>query len=392
MYLGIELLKYMGSKRWMLDNGLGEIIDSRISQYDRFVDLFCGSSSVSWYVASTHKTPVLANDLQEFCRILASSVLCRTGCLGTSWITSWINRANDITSIHPLYYRANSIQQNCEDLNIYKLTTEARNICLSAKTPITLAYGGYYFSPLQSIYLDSLRIALPVRNPYKVVALASLIQAASVCAASPGHTAQPFRPTPTAEPHLRKAWSQKVFERVRYFAEKLSKIETKTSGFALKGDANTIAKDLNSSDLVFIDPPYSALHYSRFYHVLETLANGQMVSVSGAGRYPPHEFRPRSSYSLQNSSRNSLEQLLETLGQRNTGIIITFPAGKASNGLSGEKVLKIANEWFSIKHKIIKGRFSTLGGNTQNRSARMQSEELIISLYPKNLPKYRLEC
>ncbi|MCB9133375.1 MAG: DNA adenine methylase [Anaerolineales bacterium] len=33
-----------------------------------------------------------------------------------------------------------------------------------------------------------------------------------------------------------------------------------------------IAATLNNNDLVFVDPPYSSVQYSRFYHVLETVA------------------------------------------------------------------------------------------------------------------------
>ncbi len=46
-------------------------------------------------------------------------------------------------------------------------------------------------------------------------------------------------------------------------------MHAKTKGETIVGDALQIAKTLNRSDLVFVDPPYSAVQYSRFYHVLE---------------------------------------------------------------------------------------------------------------------------
>ena len=376
-------MKYMGSKRWMLHNGLGDIIRSRVSQHERFVDLFCGSAAVSWHVASNHAIPVLANDLQEFCRVLAASVVCRTSTLGHHWIDNWIDRATSSAQDHPLFLAASNLQHSSERTTIAEFTAAARALCATAKTPTTAAYGGHYFSPLQAIYLDSLRCSIPPRRPHRMAALAALVQTASACAASPGHTAQPFGPTPTAEPFLRHSWSLDIVQRVRHHAKSLSIIGSKTEGVALTCDANAIAHDLTDADLVFIDPPYSSVHYSRFYHVLETIAVGNSVQVSGTGRYPLRALRPRSRYSLATEAELALHQLLEIIGKRRAGVIVTFPAGSASNGLSGARVIDIARNWFTVDYVKVKSRFSTLGGNTRNRSARVRSEELLLSLDPR---------
>ena len=373
----------MGSKRWMLHNGLADMIHSRVSQHDRFVDLFCGSAAVSWHVASNHAIPVLASDLQEFCRVLAASVVCRTATLGHHWIDNWIGRATSSAQDHPLFLPASDLQHSSERTTIAQFTAAARALCATAESPITAAYGGHYFSPLQAIHLDSLRNSLTPRRPHRMAALAALVQTASACAASPGHTAQPFGPTPAAEPYLRHSWSLNVVQRVRHHAELLSTIGSKKEGVALTRDANDIAHDLTDADLVFIDPPYSSVHYSRFYHVLETIAVGNNVQVSGTGRYPPRELRPRSRYSLPSEAGLALHQLLETIGKRRARVIITFPAGSASNGLSGTRVIDIARNWFTVDYVKVKSRFSTLGGNTRNRSARVRSEELLLSLDPK---------
>ena len=373
----------MGSKRWMLHNGLADVIQSRVSQHERFVDLFSGSAAVFWHVATNHAIPVQASDLQEFCRVLAASVVCRTATLGHYWIDSWIGRATSSAQDHPLFEPASNLQLFSERMTIVEFTAAARALCATAETPTTAAYGGHYFSPLQAIYLDSLRSSLPARRPHRMAALAALVQTASVCAASPGHTAQPFGPTPSAEPYLRHSWLKNVVQRVRHHAELLSTIGSKKEGVALTCDANSIAHELTDGDLVFIDTPYSSVHYSRFYHVLETIAVGNNVQVSGTGRYPPHELRPRSRYSLPSEAGLALHQLLETIGKCRAGVIITFPAGSASNGLSGARVIDIARNWFTVEYIKVKSRFSTLGGNTRNRSARVRSEELLLSLDPK---------
>lgn len=377
-------MKYMGSKRWMLFNGLEELISSRIHQHERFVDLFCGSSAVSNHVALNHDVPVLANDLQKFCRVLAEAVVCRTELLGRHWINSWINRATDLAHNHPLFEVAQKAQHCSEQLDIICLTSNAREICNMGETPITSAYGGYYFSPLQAIYFDCLRSALPSKHLHQMAALAALVRTASACVASPGHTAQPFRATTTSEPHIRRAWKKDVFQLVRNYALRLSKIASLKKGEASVCDANTLANDLNEGDLVFIDPPYSSVHYSRFYHVLETIVLGTYVPVTGIGRYPPSDLRPRSRYSLSSKARLAMYQLLETIAECNSSVIITFPEGEASNGLKGQDIVDIASNWFTIEcKKTVTSKFSTLGGNYRNRSARVISKELLLSLDPK---------
>ena len=77
-------MKYMGSKRWMLKNGLGDILRREAEPASRVVDLFCGGSSVSWFVATELKKPVIACDLQQYATTLASAVVKRKPSLPTS--------------------------------------------------------------------------------------------------------------------------------------------------------------------------------------------------------------------------------------------------------------------------------------------------------------------
>lgn len=64
----------MGSKRTMLQNGLGELLGHEVSNALRFVDLFAGSGSVAIHVAQKFPIPVLAFDLQSYSAVLAVAV------------------------------------------------------------------------------------------------------------------------------------------------------------------------------------------------------------------------------------------------------------------------------------------------------------------------------
>lgn len=53
-------------------------------------------------------------------------------------------------------------------------------------------------------------------------------------------------------------------------------------------DANELAHNLNC-DVVYIDPPYNSRQYSRFYHVLETIAQNDTPELTGTALKRPSE-------------------------------------------------------------------------------------------------------
>lgn len=373
-------MKYMGSKRSMLLNGLGEAIEQAVPGHTRFVDLFAGSGSVAWHVARNYPVPVLAADLQQFSVALAEGVLLRTEMESPSVAESWISDAQERVDREDRAGEAKRIQSLIGGEPIEIVAKLARALCADSAGVIQRAYGGYYYSPLQALWLDSLRAALPADASAKAICKASLIWAASSCAASPGHTAQPFKPNETAGRYLAESWQKSVPMFVNSAFGRINCVTAMSIGSAVQQDANSLAAELREGDLAFLDPPYSSVHYSRFYHVLETLVHNEHVEVSGSGRYPPADMRPKSRYSVLTSSMQALEEVLAALSQVGVNAIVTFPAGAASNGLSGDHVREISERYYRIKSAKVSGRFSTLGGNSRNRNARAASEELILFL------------
>jgi adenine-specific DNA-methyltransferase len=268
--LGIYVdMKYMGSKRWMLKNGLGDLIAREVCGATRFVDLFAGSSAVGAHVAMKYEVRVVAYDLQTFSVILAQSVLGRTEKLDADVLwQSWYGRARDLR--RPLRPPSARVVTRAS-------VKTHREWCSTQAWPVTKAYGGHYFCALQAVWLDALRQTLPENEPEKTVALAALVHAASKCAAAPGHTAQPFQPTKTAKRFLQEAWQKDIVGHCKRALAELSQQHAKVVGDSSVADANEAAKSITEGDLVFIDPPYSGVHYSRFYHLLETLTRGIAV-------------------------------------------------------------------------------------------------------------------
>jgi adenine-specific DNA-methyltransferase len=378
-------MKYMGSKRTMLDNGLGDVLDRELRSANRFVDLFSGSGTVSIYVAQKKRIPVHAIDIQSYGAVLVRAVVNRDRRFRwrSPW-DAWLKRAK----AERAKYRAPDWAEITQ-----KIIRNIRLRCEKARTPIMKAYGGHYFSPNQAAWLDALRATMPKREPGRSIALASLIRAASQCAAAPGHTAQPFQPTQRAKKFLREAWSRDVVAKTKHAFAFLADAYAQRRGSVAVDDANRAAKKLKRTDIAFIDPPYSGVHYSRFYHVLETIARGNCGEVDGVGRYPPFEERPWSRYSVATEARKALDELFKIVSNRAARTIVTFPVHRCSNGLSGRIVRNLAKKYFEIAEQKVKSRLSSLGGAGKNghgaasRAARMRAKELILVLTPRSANK-----
>jgi adenine-specific DNA-methyltransferase len=377
-------MKFMGSKRAMLQNGLGDLLRREARKYDRIIDLFCGSGSVAWFAAQAFDKPVHAFDLQTFSIVLASSVLERTKCgqYGDA-ASDWLDAVVETRARFTQWAEADRLDRR--RLSTTSWSSQAKAICAQPdeRCIVWSSYGGYYFSPTQALTFDAMLHALPKNRVAANLCRAIAVIAASQCAASPGHTAQPFKANHTAGPFLREAWMRCPIAYARKALSALGPIIARKKGKASVSDAVEVARTLQDTDLVFVDPPYSGVHYSRFYHVLETIARGTCGPVSGIGRYPPPSERPTSSFSRKGEAEAALEMLLTRLSNSGCTVILTFPAKMCSNGLSGELVLEHARRSFKVIQKTVKTRFSTLGGNNSHRDARQLTSEMILLLRPK---------
>ncbi len=336
-------------------------------------------------MAQNYNVQVIAADLQLYSTSLASAVISRTSAmLDAEWIEGWFELASSRLDTEDRFRDAIELQSQLQELPVDFIVKAARSLCASAEElPISLSYGGYYLSPWQSMWLDALRQALPADEVIKSIALASLIQTTSRVSASPGHTTQPFKANDTAGRFLLEAWRRDVVVLVKSSAIDIGSKYAQKKGEAICGDTLKVAELAQPGDLAFLDPPYSGVHYSRFYHVLETVARGFAGGAEGTGRYPPPSERPNSDFSITSKAGRAFDMLLQTLADRGASAIVTFPAGAASNGLSGEAVRDIAEQHFQIDLEKVSSRFSTLGGNTKNRTARHDTHELILRLSPR---------
>ena len=386
--MGTEHLKYMGSKRSLLENGLGKIILSECENKKRFIDLFSGTGSVATYVAKSTALEVVAVDLQVYSALMSDAVLSRTSPYNTQNIyTTWLPKISKKLRNSKLWQQIKELEAQAIKDTHYVFKT--RKLCnqKSFIGPVWNAYGGYYFSALQAITFDYMLKNLPEDDEMKKICHAAIISAASQCAAAPGHTAQPFNPEGNGLKYILEAWKKDPIEYFKLGVEKIAKEYALVPGCGLSSDAETYTEFITNEDVVFLDPPYSGVQYSRFYHVLETIARNKQYEVSGVGRYPSITERPQSEFSNVGSSKLALERLLKKLAATGATLIFTFPEKECSNGLSGDFIVDTAKEWFEIQTITSNSKFSTMGGNNIHRDARMHYDELVLIMTNKNRKK-----
>ncbi len=389
-------MKYMGNKGRMLPV-LGQILSLHSKNSSSIADAFCGSAAVSWYLAEAINKPIISGDIQSFAVARASAVIERTNVIDPTFVLeNWFCKAkkvvDEVASHFPNHLK--SIEPDLTDPQLIKTVVEqSRRFCkdvlpivfkdFEGNWPISKAYGGYYYSPSQALIFDCLRQTLPNSLSHRKIAIAALVEATSKAAASPGHTAQPFQPTESSAKFIIEAWLRDPWALVKASVVEISGKFAVVKGKGVVGDfTKTIAK-LNPGDLVFADPPYSGVHYSRFYHVLETITRGIEFEPEGNGRYPSLSDRPSSSFSKKSEAVEAANNLLLACANKDLKLVLTFPTVGASNGLSAMDFIEMGAPLFSkIQVEEVQTDFSTLGGNKKHRMARQSCGESIISFLP----------
>jgi adenine-specific DNA methylase len=389
-------MKYMGHKGKMLPV-LGEILLELSSNSQKIADPFCGSAAVSWFLAENTDKTVISGDIQSFAVARASSVIERTTAFDPQpMLTHWFERAretvNAVASHFPNHLR--SIEPNLTDPSkIKEVVSQSRNFChdvlpvvfcnFEGKWPISKAYGGYYYSPVQALIFDALRQTLPKKSQEKKVALAALVEAVGRAAAAPGHTAQPFQPTESSAKYIIEAWLRDPWELIRSSTIEIAARAARMTGKGIVGNYSKTISHLQDGDLVFADPPYSGVHYSRFYHALETITRGIEFSPEGRGRYPSIADRPSSAFSKKSESKIAAKGLLQACSDKKVTLVLTFPTLGASNGLTAKDFIDTGKGLFSKVHsEEVRSDFSTLGGNKKHRQARQVCNESILCFVP----------
>lgn len=312
-------LNYLGSKLRLLD--FIEENVRKVTPDDAGVcDLFAGSGCVSYKLSRL--SPVVACDIQHYSKVICDALL-HPSTLTEEMVKTFMSAIKGSKSllrdtfIPLIELEEEAIRnENLElltdivehgSLEVYNLEKTESKIApiqnqvhemlrkaglMGKESLISRYYGGVYFSYRQAVQIDVIMDAIR-HYPYtadKNVLLAALLSTASDIACTVGkHFAQPIKARDSKGKIKKlvynKAIKDKTVDVAALFEEWLNKYVSlpkgKYNNTIFQGDYMECLKMLpDNVRTVYADPPYTRDHYSRFYHVLETMALDDVPEIS----------------------------------------------------------------------------------------------------------------
>ena len=289
-----HLLKYMGSKRGILDFVINAINNLNVKS-NWFCDVFAGTGVVG--ASFKGKYNIHSNDIQEYSSILSKTYLSdlKTAIPVERLVEIKEHAQKLVTEFKQIYPKLIYDYEGIRNLDQIILLEKQQQKLIDKQFHIgfhlfTKYYSGTYWSFDQCLWIDSLRC---VAEKYKgkeeyYAIMSSLISAMSYVTQSTGHYAQ-YRDV--TSDNINDILIYRNREIWTYFEKKFSELIVNLNGSAVREHKITTLDYLDclrvieQGSIVYADPPYPSVHYSRFYHALETLVKYDYPIVEHKGRY-----------------------------------------------------------------------------------------------------------
>ena len=427
-----KTLNYLGSKLRLLDF-IEEHVRHVTPANAGVCDLFAGSGCVSYKLSANF--PVIACDIQRYSMVICSALLTSPD-LSDESIERFIAQLK--ISVVKLDEAFSSLIQIEDDaiknkdidtlaeiieygsLEVFrqektisaifnaqsKVTAQLSNNGLIGRDSfISRHYGGVFFSYRQAVQIDTILslIRRHANNSSKDIFLAALLSTASDIVGTVGkHFAQPIK-TRDAKGNLKsmvynKAIRDKtsdVFELYekwlrRYISLPRGKFECHT----MQGDyMDCLAKLGDDVRTIYADPPYTRDHYSRFYHVLETIAIGDEPEISkvkihggvhiSKGLY--RNDRHQSPFCIKSKAPVAFKKMFKVASVARKNLILSYsPYDETNNShprvVTMNQLITWAKEYFTKVELVSAGFFSHNKLNSKEHflEASNEAEMLII--------------
>jgi adenine-specific DNA-methyltransferase len=415
-------------------DAIGDAVDLVDPARGPVVDLFSGSGVVAAALARTRD--VVAVDVQEYARVLASALLAParlTYAEGDALAARAKALADERTDAIQALIRHERLAaaalvdgdaeplceivehgslRACElgqgpDSAFAEVLEEASEAlaCLPVDSTIMEYYGGVYFGYEQALELDALLTVARTLNDreWRDTAIAAVLGAASECVTSVGsHFAQPIRPrAKDGQPKVRALLTlarRRKRSATEAFADRLRSY-ARLSGAASVGTA--VRQDyrdfLEACDgdvgVVYADPPYTRDHYSRFYHVLETMARGdrpELSTVTVAGRTSLsrglyRQDRHQSSFSIRSQVPEAFRALLDGVRRIAAPLVLSYSpcvggtvARPQPRMLTIPELSELALEAFDSVDVVSAGRLSHSRFNAERVNGEIDQEAEVL--------------
>lgn len=288
-----QVIKYMGSKAAILDF-IGAGFAAVDCKEKPIVDLFAGAAAISGGFGHTNK--IISNDIQQYSAVIASTYLKRAENIARFDIVELASQiATEKVAALPLsmQYPAeasletfNEIEVRNRDL-IYKEFDATHHL-------FSRVYAGTWWSAEQCIWIDAIREVLDGLLTSGEIfeidfnfGLTCLMHAMAYTSQGTGHYAQ-YRDAKDAASML---------DINRYRQTSVATVFRKKFDSLLSWHLSNVVDlghELVSMDymdclasltrsVIYADPPYAFVHYSRFYHAMETIVKYDYPALQAKG-------------------------------------------------------------------------------------------------------------
>jgi adenine-specific DNA-methyltransferase len=431
-------IHYLGSKLRLV-NQIREIAFRVNPGAGRFCDLFSGSSTLS-YAMSKHYD-VTSIDVQEYSRVLASALFnsFRPTTIQLNNFMDEVRGSKSTTELNDIFSAAvefeisalgaaargepqdivtilenGSIKYATKQIPYVDETRQRiaqRGFLDATNASISSIYGGIYFSYRQSIEIDAIRNQIEkIDNPaFKSILLAALVSTVSGCVNTIGKQfAQPIRllakdgrVKTSLIPKIINDRNVDVFATYKEWLARYASLPIHvTNSRAIKGNYSDVLNNLHDSgdrfDIIYADPPYTRDHYSRYYHLIETLCLMDAPNISTAttkgetvvsrGLY--REDRHQSPFCIKSQAPEAFSELFRSAVKFEAPLLLSYsPFSKANDDhprlMDVAHIVDIGMSYYRNSNVTYFDDFSHSKLNSSgNNKQRVQEAEVLITFLP----------
>lgn len=338
-----SLIKYMGSKTEIIPF-LEYGINSIHKENQPICDLFAGSATLSGALRGQCK--LISNDIQQYSQILAKAYLSNYAWDTYPSIYYLVNEAelryNSFNEFFSEYTNRFDYNRDFTLEEFNQIEAEQRELLENDRFQdfddyyiFVKNYSGTYWSYDQCIWIDSIKCVADryrENNPELYTAImAALMYSMAYNSQSTGHYAQ-----------YRDASNVKSMEDIliyrrkgirEYFIRKFEELTAINEHNNYRYDVLTLGyieclNTLEPGTLVYADPPYCFVHYSRFYHAIETLVRYDYPNVKYKGRY--REDRHQSPFCISTQVGDAFNAMFRKIRQRKLELVLSYSNSKTN--------------------------------------------------------------
>lgn len=433
MSYNFRTLNYLGSKLRLLD-----FIEDKVlyvtPQGAGICDLFAGSGCVSRKLSRLY--PVVSCDIQGYSKVISNALLNKFNVTDKTIEDFVLSLDNEAASkLRVAFAPLIELEQYAIDSKNLEVLTcilehgslEVFNIehnlsCLSdqlvavcnnlkkagmndVRSLISRYYGGVYFSYKQAVEIDIILECIHklVSEENRDLFLAALLSTASDIVDTVGkHFAQPIKAR-DSKGNIKitvynKAVKDKTIDVVALYHEWLLKYKNLSKSnfqhITMQGNYEQCLRSLpNNVKTVYADPPYTRDHYSRYYHVLETLTlrdtpKISTVTIHGSthvsnGIY--REDRHQSPFCIKSKAPEAFRKMFEYTASTGRNLLLSYsPYDETKKThprvVTMQQLIALAEEYFDNVETVSAGSFkhNKLNSTEHFLEASDEAEILII--------------